>query len=432
MIRGYETTTEKIHGDLKKKNNRSWFKFLLANLLNMKKLIEDLSIWQEIECYIVSWDSLVEMSRKETQAVFIEMKNVFGRDFILSDYDNKEIHWVKKTFWDHTVEIGFDSSYAIFEIRTPTPFSNLDAMRKVNKLVLGEFNQILHKFWFIIWPFWIAPAWMNLFNLPFKPRGEIVENMSFINYTKRFWGQARLQLSSYITSCQVSIDIPIENTISMINSLYKISFKIIEKFWNSPFFIDKNLYREGRMWFWEKANKLCHVSESIFPDEPFFSIQDLLEKLRKTPNISFSRDRNVFSAKNKNLTTLDLVGKKKIDVIDFYGKETTLELTSTDICSFLNDLNHLNFKPHFNLNNFSVESFWDFFQKRNIDWFLKKNIKNTYIEIRCCSPHFENDAMNIPIYFYKIFQKHEEFIEKTKKISRNEAKKKYNKSLFFL
>lgn len=93
-------------------------------------------------------------------------------------------------------------------------------------------------------------------------------------------------------------------------------------------------------------------------------------------------------------------------------------------------MNLLDFKPHFDFKKrFTLDDFLQEYTNGTLDDFFESYCTHAWIEIRPCSPHFEENAMLIPRYFYDIFSHLDQYITDSKKISWSEARRSRDKAI---
>ncbi len=394
------------------------------NIETRKKQLDktQLNIGVELECFLVHTDSLKEISQKRSQIVFQTLKRNFHWQ-LRSAPPLGEIHSAVKEIAGYTVVIQLDVSYAIFEIITP-PVPNLDILENLIKQSLAELKAVLWQYRLMIWPFGVAPASTFLLKLPFRHRAEIINDLIY-RPLMRLESMPRL---CYITSHQVNIDVPLQKLIPALNALYKNLGAIINKFANSPVYASGKLYREGRYYFWNEENASLHTDQynfggkPIFPQTPFQSLDDFFTRVWQGQFVFLIRNGNSFIFKDKTMSTHRLLAEKAGVALDIHDNERAIELTKEDI-PLLFHLNWLDFKPHFDFDeSFTLSDFLSFYKTHNIDAFFEKHCTHSWIEIRPCSPHFENNAMDIPRYFYEIFQNLDAYIEKSHHIAWEDAR----------
>ena len=150
------------------------------NVDKIKKNIDysKLNIGVEIECFIVHDDSLKEISRQETQAVFKSLVDTFGWKPIKANHID-EIQGVDKTIFNYLTNIKIDLCYAIFEVTTYNPVDNLETLSKILKQTLKELREVLRQHKMFIWPFGVTPTSSGLFNLPFKHKEELIDDFIY-------------------------------------------------------------------------------------------------------------------------------------------------------------------------------------------------------------------------------------------------------------
>ena len=77
-------------------------------------------------------------------------------------------------------------------------------------------------------------------------------------------------------------------------------------------------------------------------------------------------------------------------------------------------------------------SFMERISSSFLDGFFEKYCKHCWLEIRSCSPHFEENAMVIPRYFYDIILNLDSYIEQSKKITWEQARISRDKAIGYL
>jgi len=402
------------------------------NVGKVKKNIDysKLNIGVEMECFIVHDDSLKEISREETQAVFKSLADTFNWGVIKANHID-EIQAIEKTIFNHLTSIKIDLCYAIFEITTYNPVDNLETLSKILGQTLKELREVLRQHKMFIWPFGVAPASSGLFNLPFKHKEELIDDLIY----KPLRRMEILERYCHMTSHQINIDIPLNKLISAINALYKNLGNIINKFANSPLFINNKLYKEGRYHFWNdfvpelNSSVYMHGAKPIFPPKPFKNINDFVSRMWQGKFIFVIRNNKLYTFKDLGMSPKRFLSEKKGLGITVKSEEKTITLQKDDIDTLLH-MNWLDFKPHFDLDSkYTLDEFLDFYNQGKIDDFMEKHCKHTYLEIRPCSPRLENNAMDIPTYFYNIFKNLDDYIKRAENINWKKAKKLRDNSL---
>ena len=404
------------------------------NIEKRKKQLDytKLNIGVELECFLVRTDSLREISRQGSQIIFKTLISQFGWR-AHKPHHIDEIHSVSKEIHGEEIIIKIDVCYAIFEITTP-PMPCLEDLERLIHQSLAELKAILRQYNVMIWPFGVAPASSGLFKLPFKHREEIIDDL-FYRSLMRLESLPRF---CHITAHQVNIDVPLQKLIPAINALYKNLGDIIEQFKNSPVYIDGRLYLEGRYYFWNDQSQYLNTNQynfgakPIFPQTPFQSLNDFFDKVWHGEFVFLLRNGLPHIFKDKTTSTHRFLQEKKAQVLDIQDKEILATLEKEDISLFC-ALHWLDFKPHFDLDDsFGLDEFLAYYEEERLDEFFARYCAHAYLEIRSCSPHFENNAMDIPRYFYKIFQNLDAYIEQSQHISWKHARLTRDRAIGYL
>jgi len=402
--------------------------------MNPKKQVKNidkskLNVGVELECFLVHSDSLKEISRAESQTVFQALIDKFNWQAVMAPHIN-EIHGAEKKIDGRAVLIKIDLAYPIFEITNTEPAPDLETLETVNSQALKELRAVLKELGFTIWPHGVAPASSNLHNMPFKHGEEIIDDLIY----KPMGRLESLPRFCHMTSEQVSLDIPLDKLIPTVNALFKNLGSIINKFANSPLLVKGKKYKEGRYYFWNDIEPILKTirftrHEPFFPEKPFASIQDYYNRMWTGEFIFILRNGKTHTFKDLSVSAHRFFKEQKGIAITPEGEELEVQLEKEDINTVL-ATGWLDFKPHFDLDdNFTLEDFLGFYERKDLDGFFKKFSKHNYLEIRPCSPHYENNAMDIPKYFYNIFQNLDEYIEKAEKINWEKAREAREKSL---
>jgi hypothetical protein len=392
------------------------------------------NIGLEIECLIVSVDELETAGVSESQKVFSTLINKYGWKTRKAS-PKKEIHSVDKEIEGRTVKIMLDVTYSIFEITTLEPVENLETLEKIQKEYLLELREVLKENNLMIWPFGVAPASTFLLKTT-KPTKENILDDDFYKPVNKIDYLARL---CHITSHQVNIDIPLEKMLPAINAFYKNLGTIIEKFANSAVYTNGMLYKEGRYYWWlDSFPNLRRWRIPTFPEKEFSSwsefygwiFEGLGMVVRNNMPMAF-KGGSVYE-KGELANIKKILKEKNFTGIDPEGKEMPVSLEKADI-EFLLKQSWIDFKPHFDFDqSYTLEEFLKYYEENNLDGFFQKYCKHCWLEIRPCSPHFEENAMVIPRYFYNIVKNIDQYIAEAKKISWEDARISRDKAIGYI
>ncbi len=388
-----------------------------------------LNIGTELECYLVHADSFQEITRAETQLLFDELA-VLGWKPVKRAV-GAEIHAATKILAGFETEIKVDLCYAIFEIASRLPVASLATLEKIHAQSLFELRHVLAKHNMLIWPFGVAPASSNLFRLPFTSREELIDD-AFYKPLRRIETQERL---CHITSHQVNIDVPVPKVMATVNALYKNLGNIINRFANSPLFVNSKFYKEGRFYFWNDCLPILNTprhrfgAKPVFPPREFKNLHDFYSWNWQGEFLFVIRDGLLHTFKDVTTTPAQFFAARRGIVVTPDGDEKEVTLNKDDI-ELLFEMNWLDFKPHFDFDDaFTVDEFLAFLNFTDIDGFIAKHVTHAYLEIRPCSPHLENNAMDIPRYFYNIFSNLDAYIARAAQIDWEEARAARDRAL---
>lgn len=390
--------------------------------------LSKINIGTEIECFIIHSDTFRLINKDESQEL---MKSLVDLGWVPEvKLHNNEIHQVTKQISQKLYCIKLDLSYAIFELAS-SPVGSLEELEALHKKVFAEFRTALKKHDFTIWPFGVAPSSNNLLKLPFKT-DEIITDDNFYAVFIAIKNMTRL---CHITSEQVSIDVPLKKIIPAINSLYKNLGEFIKKFANSPVLANGILYNEGRFYYWNDCDpkmtgpKYLNGVNPIFPKKPFKNLDDYFTRLWHSEYIWVKRNGFPHIFVDKKMTPHKWFKEKKGIAINENKEKVIIEFQKEDI-ELMFMMHWIDFKPHFDFNqSYTAEDFFRYYSRHDLDGFFKKYCRHSWIEIRPCSSHIENNAMDIPRYFYEIISNLDKFIKKSENISWNQARKARDKAV---
>lgn len=151
------------------------------------------------------------------------------------------------------------------------------------------------------------------------------------------------------------------------------------------------------------------------------SFSDFFAWAWQAGNAFVVREGIPFMFTDNTLSRHDFLLRRKTEALNLKNEPVEVSLEKEDIALFLESY-WLDFKAHFDFDeSYTLEEFLGYFEAKNLDGFFEKYAKHAWIEIRACAPHFENNAMDIPRYFYEIFLDLDTYIEASKKISWKEA-----------
>ncbi len=238
-----------------------------------------------------------------------------------------------------------------------------------------------------------------------------------------------------IASHQISIDVPLQKMLPAINALYRNLGNIIEKFANSPLHVNDTYYKEGRYYFWNESSdwvkddaRYGHGAAPRFPKTPCTNWQEYYAWAWQGTYLFVMRDGEPHTFKDLTMSAERFLRDKKAAVLSPRGEEKEVALEHDDIEIFFK-ISWPDFKPHFDLTDYMLDEFLAFWENKNMDGFFEKFCAHAYIEIRPCSPHFENSAMDIPKYFYDIFSNLDEYIKKSESIDWESARAARDKAI---
>lgn len=392
-----------------------------------------LNIGTELECFIVYSDSLQLIDRSDSQAVMKAIAERFQWEMETQPH-NGEVQVLTKFVNGLPFILTYDASYALFEFASP-PVSELDVLEAMHKQVLEELRTVLREFGMMIWPFEVAPASNGLLRLPFQTRTEIVQN-NLYNILARKDDIERL---CNVASHQVSLDVPLPKLIPTINALYKNSGDIIAKFANAPVYANNMLYKAGR-YYWIndcspelKTPRYSYGATHIFPDHEFKDINDFFSWIWQAGTAFVVREGIPYMFTDSTAPRHKFLRERKAQALNLENTPVEVELQKEDIEVFFVSY-WMDFKAHFDFDqSYTIEEFLQYYEDKNLDGFFEKYCKHTWLEIRACAPHFENNAMDIPRYFYAIFSNLDQYyIDESRKISWEEALEKRKKAIGYI
>lgn len=401
-----------------------------------------LNVGVELEFYLVYIHNLLTVSAQDMQKIFEFFVDDFGWE--PKYYESEEVKKVnnsKKEIIRVSKKIEGELFYcepeivvSMLEARTFSPVSDLVKLERIHKEFLENLNFALRKIGAMIWPFAVAPAFSGLYKIP-----KISSEYSKIPTYQVIGNIEDKERYAHIASNQVNIDCPFEKIIPAINALYKNLGKFVRKWANGPAFFDGKLYRRGRdYWLLDfPANPAAMYGlRPSFPDQEFGSLQDYFERIFEVCILMVERDGESHSFVDTSMTPNRFFELGEAMAVDRFGKEQMVKFLPKDLGMIL-ACNWLDFKPHFDLKEefleigeVGVKEFLAAYRSKNLDYFLKKNSKNWWLEIRCCDAQFANSCMDIPRYFYEIFSDLDRFIEESSGISWEDFRKDWEESLF--
>lgn len=192
--------------------------------------------------------------------------------------------------------------------------------------------------------------------------------------------------------------------------------------------------KEGRYYWWNDCSENLNTArylyggKPLFPDAPFKNLTDFYFRIWQGTFIFVVRNNVPHIFKDKTMTIHRFLHEKNGVVLDPNDKKIAATLTKEDIELF-SLLHWLDFKPHFDFKQFTLDDFLQYYHNQDLDGFFERYCLHSWIEIRPCSPHFENNAMDIPRYFYDIFKNLDEYIKSAKKISWRKARESRNSAI---
>lgn len=403
------------------------------NITSEEKNIDrsKLNIGVELECMIVHANTLEDISPVEAQKVFADLEQDHAWLHRLSPV-KQEISGVRKRIEGIPVEIKMDMSYAIFEVTTIEPVPSLELLEKIHVSALGELREVLRENGLMIWPLGVAPASNGLLRLPFKTKTNVIDDPYYsiilrVEDMDRFF---------HITSHQMSLDIPIDKVIPMVNALFKNLGSMIKRFANSPVYANGMLYKEGRYYWWLESNS--HEGKPIytarrhdFPQKEFTNYDDFFAWTFSGYGFVI-RNGWTYTFKDTATTIAQFLKEKKAIALDPDGKEVKVTLQKEDIPIFMRSF-WIDFKPHFELDDtFTLDEFLTAYEGGTLTDFMLKHLEHAYIECRPCAPHFENNAMDIPRYFYDIFSRYDTYIKESEKIRWEQAREERDRAIGYI
>lgn len=391
------------------------------------------NIGVELECFIIDIDTLENISLPETQKIFATLEQKYGW-VPKKAPTNEEIHSVSKVMGNYPMVIKLDVTYSIFEIMTLYPVPSLEILEDLHKKTFFDLRWALKENNLMIWPFGVAPASTFLLKLPRKTKVEIINDMFYRLMTK-FDDVDRF---AHMTSHQMNIDVPFKKMLPFINALYKNLGKIIEKFANSSVYANGILYKEGRYYWWNDSNPNLQTEDyiygqtHIFPPEEFRSWNHFFDWNFKGWPFVIRNGWPYCATPDFFVSTHKFIKEGKMKVLDENGKKVEVNFEKGDIEDLLK-MSWIDFRPHFDFDqSYTLEEFLEYYNRKDLDGFFQKYCKHSWLEIRPCSPHFEENAMVIPRYFYDIVKNIDQYIKDSKKISWEEARISRDKAIGYI
>lgn len=396
------------------------------NIKGAKKKIDKtkLNIGTELEFLIIDPETLQLINRKQSQELFIYYAENNGWKIERQEHNNEAQEAYKKIQGQPYV-MKYDVSYGLFEFASP-PVDSLKLLEKMHQGVIDSFLKAVREKGLVYWPLEVSPCASGLFNLPNKERFDVISDRLYSIFQR----QRNMTRICCIASHQASIDIALNKIIPAVNALYKNLGYIISKFSNAPVIADGKFYPVGR-YYWLNhgapgldSDKYNYGVRTVWPEREFENLTDYYFYIWQSKNVFAIRDGVPNIVMDQNVSMHDFIQTGTVEAVDPDGKAITLKLQKEDIPLLLNAF-WWEFKPHYDFDNsFTLEEFIKYYKDQDLDGFLQKYTTHTWIEIRPCAPHVENNAMDIPRYFYDIFQNIDHYIEESKNITWAQAKQK--------
>ncbi len=396
--------------------------------LGKRPILKGLHIGTELECLVLNRKTLLPIDRNVSSKIFKKLIADFGYENVPKSW-SKSICMVTKKIKNVKVFIQLESTYAMFEITT-CPIKSASTLRSVHKTTLSDFRKCIHALDGFIWPYGVAPYATNMLRLAAPIVPDVIENQ----HTKQSARIEDLHRLAYICAHQVNLDISLEKSIPTINALYKHLGEIIDTFANAKVYANGMLYNEGRYYWWTDCDPIfsnkVFTSGRVhsFPPHQFSSLQEYVSYIFQGFGYVI-REKKKYLFKDIHQSIDSFIKKRSAIVIDENNHEKSIRLEPQDISLFLH-LCWLDFKLHFVMDDiFTADGFVEAYTTKKLDAFFKKHCLHTWVEVRPCSVHFENDAMDIPLYFLNIFNNIDTFIDASHNISWAEARHKRDKAI---
>ncbi len=401
------------------------------NIGSTKKKIDKtkLNIGTELEFLVLEPNTLRIVNREQSQELFVYYAEKEGWDISRKAHNN-EAQEAYKEFDGRQYVMKYDVSYGLFEFASP-PVDSLSKLENMHATIIDSFITAVSEKGLIFWPLEVTPIASGLFNLPHQERFEIIDDQLYSIFQK----QRNMTRICCIASHQVSLDIPVQKVIPTINALYKHLGEFIATFSTAPAIVDSKFYPSAR-YYWLNhsspeldSDKYNYGVRTVFPPKEFESLTDYYFFIWKSKNVFVIREGVPYILPDKNLSMHDFIKAGKGEALNLDEKPVTVELQAEDVPLLLNAF-WWEFKPHYDFDtSFTIEDFLEYYNKKDIDGFLQKYATHAWIEIRPCAPHFENNAMDISKYFYEIFSNIDDFIEESKSITWEQAKKERDRAV---
>lgn len=399
--------------------------------MNIEKREKDidrsrLNVGTEIECIIVDPQSLMLITPEVSQRLFVAHAERNGWNIFCAPHNNEAQEAVKEIHGKPYI-MGYDASYALFEFASP-PVGSLQELEELQAIVLSEFLETLKDEQLLLWPFEVAPRSTGLFNhLGGEERTDLVQD----NLSNILTRAELMDRFCYIASEQVSLDVPIEKMIPMVNALFKNVGTYISRFSTAPVFANGKKWNAGR-YYWLNdcspelySDRYMYGVKAVYPPHEFINFTDYYFWLWNSTNTFVIRNGSpwVFVHGENEVSLHDFLRTGKAKAWNLEKEVVDVQLEKQDI-EFLFLANWMDFKPHYDFDqSYTVEEFLEYYQQKNLEGFFQKYCQHAWIEVRPCAAHYENNAMDVPRYFYEIFSDIDAFLKKSQSISWEEGRR---------
>ena len=341
-----------------------------------------------------------------------------------------EVLAVQKLIGRYWYEIRVEISYFILEL-VSSPVESLEDLEIQHFHVFTDVRAVLRTLDLMIWPFGVAPASTGCLFPAESTREDIIEDGFY-----SIWDRCKpIRRHCHIFSQQVAVDVAVKKLIPAINALYKNLGTIMSRFANAKVLKDGRAYHEGGYYWWLESPhestgpKYDHGGILIFPKCEFVDFSDFYERVWHTAHVMVMRDGRLHYSADDSLTWHRFIQQKSCTLLNEQGQKVSIDLEVSDL-NWMFHVPTIDFKPHYKFSDaMSLDRFLELYSSKDINGFMHEFCRRAWIEIKPCSPHYENNAMDIPRYFYEIFENIDSYVSDSQSITWDQARVNRNRAI---
>ena len=386
-----------------------------------------LHIGMEWELYGVYKNSLDPVCCADMTQVYTYLSEALG--WTIKGKRKEGMYWVQKEMEGVVMDLQDEVVRNMMELGTLTPVGDLNLLRKLFRLSLGDINEALETVGAVLWDQATSPQGDG-----FHP--ELTKKADF-SLVRHYASVSRIEdLDRYTHTCaaQPNIDCPFEYLVPMLNALYVNTPSYWAQFANGTCRQNGKEYICGRAyWLVESSDKYGKHGFGIrpaFPDKPFENLQDFYHRMWQNIYPLLRRNGEILTPVDIGLSVHDyLLSPEGVEFIDRFGNISTPTLEVGDIVLQVS-CGWIDVKPHIDLRDgYTLDEFLTSYREGELDAFFKKYQEWSWIEVRCCDMDYAEDGMKAGDFFYEVFKNHERFICESQSLDWNKSKEGFDQEI---